>query len=76
MLRYFRVFCEQLGITQARQVTRAVILNYQSYLYHYRKKDGNAMTIGTQKHWLSAVQEPLQPSDAGGTGPLQPGHRS
>ena len=56
MLRRFRLFCEQLGITQARQVTRAVILNYQNYLFHHRKKDGNAMTIATQKHWLSAVK--------------------
>jgi len=54
-LRYFRVFCEQLGLTQARQVTRAIILNYQSYLFHYRKEDGLALTIGTQKHWLAVV---------------------
>lgn len=51
----FRLFCEQLGITQARAVTRAVVLNYQSYLFHYRKSDGNPLTVGTQKHWLSAL---------------------
>ena len=55
MLRYFRKFCEQLGLTQARQITRAVILNYQSRLFHYRKGDGTALTIGTQKAWLTAV---------------------
>ena len=55
MLRYFRVFCEQIGITQARQITRAVVVNYQSYLYHYRKIDGFALTVGTQKHWLQSV---------------------
>jgi len=55
MLRYFRVYCEQIGVTQARQVTRAVMINYQSYLYHYRKEDGKALTIGTQKAWLSCV---------------------
>lgn len=55
MLRYFRKFCEQLGLTQARQITRAVILNYQSYLFHYRKDDGTALTIGTQKAWLATV---------------------
>jgi len=37
-LRYFRVFCEQLGLTQARQVTRAIILNYQSYLFTTARK--------------------------------------
>jgi len=57
-LRYFRVFCEQIGITQARQVTRAVVLNYQSYLYHYRKlSSGTALTVSTQKHWLGGVSE-------------------
>lgn len=55
MLRYFRMFCEQVGVTQARQVTRAVVVNYQSYLYHYRKANGTALTVGTQKHWLQAV---------------------
>jgi len=52
-LRYFRSFCEQLGLTQAREVTRAVVLNYQSYLFHYRKADGKALAVGTQKHWLN-----------------------
>ena len=55
MLRYFRCYCEQLGLTQARQITRAVVLNYQGYLFHYRKQDGTALTVGTQKAWLAAV---------------------
>jgi integrase/recombinase XerD len=53
--RNFWGFCEALGITQARQVTRSVILNYQSYLFHYRKNDGQALAIGTQKHRLTDV---------------------
>lgn len=57
MLRYFRLFCEQIGVTQGRQVTRAVVVNYQSYLYHYRKTNGLALTIGTQKHWLQSVRD-------------------
>jgi len=56
MLRRFRLFCEELGVTHARQVTRAVVLNYQTFLYHHRKKDGHAMTVATQKHWLGAVK--------------------
>ena len=54
-LKYFRNFCEHLGITQARQVTRAVTVNYQSYLFHYRKENGKALTIGTQHHRISNV---------------------
>ncbi|HUO09008.1 MAG TPA: site-specific tyrosine recombinase XerC [Phycisphaerae bacterium] len=51
-LAYFRRFCEALGITQARQVTRAVVLSYQSHLFHYRKKDNTPLTVATQQHWL------------------------
>ena len=54
-LMTFRLFCEQIGITQARAVTRAVVINYQSYLFHYRKSDGNPLTVATQNHWLSGV---------------------
>jgi len=32
-----------------------VVVNYQSYLYHYRKHNGLALTISTQKHWLQSV---------------------
>jgi integrase/recombinase XerD len=55
MLRPFRLFCEQAGLTQARQVTRAVIFNYQGYLFHYRKRDGHPLALETQNHWLSVV---------------------
>jgi len=54
-LRYFRTFCEEIGITQARQVTRAVVVNYQSYLYHYRKQNDKPLSVGTQQHWLLSV---------------------
>lgn len=54
-LRYFRLFCQQLGITQARQITRAVMVSYQTYLYHYRKTNGMALGIATQKSWLIVI---------------------
>ena len=51
-LARFRRWCEALGISQARQITRGVVLNYQSHLYHYRKADGAALAVGTQKQWM------------------------
>ena len=54
-LRYFRHSCEAAGLWQARQITRAVILNYQGHLFHYRKGDGSPLAVGTQKQWLTAV---------------------
>jgi integrase/recombinase XerD len=54
-LALFRTFAEHMGLTQARQVTRATMINYQSYLFHYRKKDGSHLALGTQKAWLGGV---------------------
>jgi integrase/recombinase XerD len=57
-LGYFRSFSAALDLTQARQVTRAVILNYQSYLYHYRVWRGDVETplaVSTQLQRLHAV---------------------
>ena len=56
-LAYFRKYCEALGLTQARQVTRAVILSYQSYLFHYRKPDATPLTVGTQNAWLVSMAQ-------------------
>jgi len=54
-IKYFRAFCQEFGITQARQVTRAVILRYQSYLFHYHKTKGGSLAITTQQHMLGHV---------------------
>ena len=56
MLRYFREFCEKIGVSNAGQVTSPIILHYQSFLSKYRKKSNGAfLAIGTQQHWLTAV---------------------
>jgi len=56
-LFWFRKYCEQLGLSQAREVTRNVLLNYQSHLYHYRKHDGAPLSAGTQKQWLGGLAQ-------------------
>lgn len=56
-IRYFRTYCEELGISRVSQITRSVVLHYQSYLYHYKKDDGNHLTIGTQRSNLAAVRQ-------------------
>jgi len=57
-LRFFRNYCEQCGIKQAKDVTRKDILGFQAYLFrHRKKKDGQPMAIGTQKHILGDVQQ-------------------
>lgn len=51
-LRYFRLFCMQIGVLEARQITRAVVLNYQQHLFNYRKVNGKPLGVNTQRHWL------------------------
>ena len=36
-LDYFRRWCQERGLTRASEVSKAVIQQYQTYLYHYRK---------------------------------------
>ena len=36
-LDYFRRWCEQRGLTRASEISKAVVQQYQTHLYHYRK---------------------------------------
>ncbi|MEM9051888.1 MAG: site-specific tyrosine recombinase XerC [Bacteroidota bacterium] len=54
-LRYFKNFCSEANITDIQEVTRATVLNYQNYLYQYRKRDGKPLTLGTQAERLQAL---------------------
>ena len=54
-LRHFRETCEQAGVCHAIAVTRQIILDYQTHLFHYRKKRGGPLANGTQRQWLTAV---------------------
>lgn len=43
------------GITRPGEVTKPVLERYQRYLFHYRKKSGAALNLGSQnQHLLSA----------------------
>lgn len=54
-LRYFKNFCNEASISDVQEVTRATVLNYQNYLYQYRKLDGKPLTLGTQAERLQAL---------------------
>ncbi len=36
-LDYFRRWCQERGVSRASEVSKAVVEQYQTYLYHYRK---------------------------------------
>jgi site-specific recombinase XerC len=56
-LGYFIQWCNERGVTQPIQVTRAVLERYQRYLYHYRNpKTGRPLSFGSQFRSLTSVR--------------------
>jgi integrase/recombinase XerD len=55
-LRYFICFCEERGITQPKDVTKAVVERYQRWLYHYRRENGQPLSFSTQHTRLVPVK--------------------
>jgi integrase/recombinase XerD len=57
--RYERDFidwAESRGITHPQQVSRQVLERYQRFLHHYRKKNGEPLSIVSQKSKLAPVR--------------------
>jgi len=72
-VREFIAWVDERGVTHPSQVSRAVLERYQRWLYHYRKKDGNPLSISGQRcklvplrgyfRWLTRVGEiPANPA--------------
>jgi integrase/recombinase XerD len=52
MIDFFLVWCAERGITEPVEVTRTVLEAYQRYVFHYRKKDGEALAFTGQQQRL------------------------
>jgi integrase/recombinase XerD len=52
----FVSWCQDRGITQPSEVTKALLERYQRWLYHYRKDNGQALTFGSQFTHLVPVR--------------------
>ncbi len=48
-LRYFIEWADDRSVTHPQQVTQAVLERYQRWLYHYRKKDGEPLSVASQR---------------------------
>jgi integrase/recombinase XerD len=55
-LGYFCDWCEERGLTEASEVTRAVLDLYQKWVYRYRTKEGKPLTFSSQTHRLSPLR--------------------
>lgn len=52
----FVAWCELRGISQAAQVSQAVLEGWQRYLRGYRRADGRPLAVNGQLHRLSALR--------------------
>ncbi len=48
-IRDFIVWADERGVTHPSQVSRQVLERYQRWLYHYRKKDGQPLSVNGQR---------------------------
>jgi len=55
LTRFIR-WCDDRGITQARDVTPELLERFQRHLFYYRKQDGQPLSISSQSHWLSSLR--------------------
>ncbi|MGH8171516.1 MAG: site-specific tyrosine recombinase XerC [Rhodanobacteraceae bacterium] len=53
--RFIR-WCDERGVRQPQDVTRAILTRYQGHLYHARKTDGHPLAFSTQANRLQAVK--------------------
>jgi integrase/recombinase XerD len=49
-------WCQERGVTQPAEVTKALLERYQRWLYHYRKENGQPLTFGSQFTHLTPVR--------------------
>lgn len=55
-LSRFITWCDDRSVTQARQVTPAMIERFQRHLFYYRQKNGRPLGISSQSHWLTSLR--------------------
>lgn len=55
-LRRFVAWCAERGIDDPRMISRGVLERYQATLYHYRKADGQPLTLQTQLQCLLSIR--------------------
>ena len=47
-LRYFIQWCEDRGLSTPQEITKPILERYQRYLFHYRKQNGEPLSIRSQ----------------------------
>lgn len=55
-LRVFLEWAHERGLDEPQQITRSILESYRRYLYHWRKQNGQPLSVTCQCQRLQAVQ--------------------
>ena len=55
-LRYFIAWCDERGLARPQDITKPIIERYQRYLFHYRKQNGEPLSIRSQHTRLTPIR--------------------
>ena len=55
-MRRFILWCHERGLNQLPDITLPILERYQGHLYHYRRDNGNPLTLGFQKQELLPIR--------------------
>ena len=56
LLRQFIRWCEDRGLHDPQAITLNIIERYQRHLYHYRRENGQALSLGAQRNRLTPLK--------------------
>ena len=55
-LRRFIEWCDDRGLDEPKNITKPILERYQRYLYHYRKDNGEPLSVGSQHVLLTPIK--------------------
>jgi len=55
-LRYFIYWADDRGLNRPNEITKPILESYQRYLYHYRKKNGEPLSVMSQNSRMIPIR--------------------
>jgi integrase/recombinase XerD len=55
-LRRFFAWCEARSLNEPKEITKAILENYQQYLFYYRQDNDKPLSPTTRNHYINSVK--------------------
>lgn len=55
-LCYFIQWCDERGLNRPNEITKPILESYQRYLYHYRKANGQSLSVMSQNGRITPIR--------------------